>query len=166
MRKHSISKRAVIEHEQSSGDIFADVGLSEEYKAKAELASKIDDIIAERQITQQEAARILGIDQPRVSALLRGKLDLFSFGKMIDFVKRLGNTVEITVRRSEHPHISVRAEGASAEGLDAAEKVIIQMSPEHASMLHRVLGQQLLVYRERLGERTPKPGKREDDRAR
>ena len=59
---------------KSSGNIFADLGLAnpEELIIKAELARQIAKIIAEQKITQTEAARILGIDQPKVSALIKG----------------------------------------------------------------------------------------------
>jgi predicted XRE-type DNA-binding protein len=60
-----------IEYEDSSGNVFADLGLPnpEERLAKSRLASMIYDIIEERELTQVEAAKILGISQPKVSAL-------------------------------------------------------------------------------------------------
>jgi predicted XRE-type DNA-binding protein len=81
-RKKKESARVSIE--ESSGNVFADLGLENpgELLAKAELVQRIADIIAERKLTQVRAAKLLGIDQPKVSALLRGKLDGFSTDRL------------------------------------------------------------------------------------
>lgn len=62
-----------------SGNVFADLGVRnpEEALAKAELANKISVLIRERGLTQAKAAKLLGIDQPKVSMLLRGRLTGF-----------------------------------------------------------------------------------------
>jgi predicted XRE-type DNA-binding protein len=80
--------------------VFADLGLEnpEELLAKAELVQRISDIIAERKLTQVRAAELLGIDQPKVSALLRGKLDGFSTDRLFRFLNALGNDIEIVIR--------------------------------------------------------------------
>jgi len=64
-------------HTVSSGNIFADMGLpnAEELLAKADLAIQISRIIEERELTQAEAAELLAIDQPKVSALVRGRME-------------------------------------------------------------------------------------------
>ncbi len=92
--------------EQSSGNVFADLGLKnpEELMAKAELVQRIADIIAERKLTQARAAKLLGIDQPKVSALLRGKLDGFSTDRLFRFLNALGRDVEIVIRPAKHSH--------------------------------------------------------------
>ena len=61
---------------ESSGNVFADLGLAdpEEALAKAELARQIGALLAERGLTQAQAAALLGVDQPKVSALVRGRL--------------------------------------------------------------------------------------------
>jgi predicted XRE-type DNA-binding protein len=84
----------------SSGNVFADLGLANsEYRLiKAELARKISEIIANRQLTQVQAAEILGIDQPKISSLTRGKLKDFSIERLIKFLNILGSDVEITVK--------------------------------------------------------------------
>lgn len=84
----------------SSGNVFADLSLKnpEELLAKAELVQRIADVIAERKLTQARAAKVLGVDQPKVSALLRGKLDGFSIDRLFRFLNALGRDVEITVR--------------------------------------------------------------------
>jgi predicted XRE-type DNA-binding protein len=91
------TERCVVE---SNGNVFADLGLKnpEELLAKAELVQRISDVIAERKLTQASAAKVLGIDQPKVSALLRGRLDGFSIERLFRFLNALGKDVEITVR--------------------------------------------------------------------
>ena len=93
-------------------NVFAEVGLPAEYLAKAEILVGIDDAIKRKEMTQAAAAAVLGIDQPRVSALLRGRLDLFSLERLLSFVQKLGNSVEISIRPSETPTISVRRQTA------------------------------------------------------
>jgi predicted XRE-type DNA-binding protein len=87
-------------HKVSGGNVFADLGVDapEEALAKAELTAKISEIIASRGLTQQAAAKLLGIDQPKVSALLRGRLTGFSTERLIRFLNALGRDVEIVVR--------------------------------------------------------------------
>ncbi len=87
-------------HKAGSGNVFADLDVDapEEALAKAELAAKISEIITARGLTQLAAARILGIDQPKVSALLRGRLTGFSTERLIRFLNALGRDVEIVVK--------------------------------------------------------------------
>ncbi|MBD1804635.1 XRE family transcriptional regulator [Microcoleus sp. FACHB-SPT15] len=84
----------------SSGNVFADLGLenSDELLVKAELARKINSIITKQQMTQAEAAELLGIDQPKVSALINGKLSGFSTVRLFRFLNALGRDVEIVVK--------------------------------------------------------------------
>ncbi len=91
---------ALVSIEESSGNVFADLGLKnpEELLAKAQLVQRIADIIAERKLTQARAAKLLGIDQPKVSALLRGKLEGFSTDRLFRFLNALGRDVEIVIR--------------------------------------------------------------------
>ena len=84
----------------SSGNVFADLGLPnpEERLVKAELASKISSLIDQKQLTQMNAAELLGIDQPKVSALVRGRLSGFSTERLLRFLLALGNDVDIVVK--------------------------------------------------------------------
>ena len=84
----------------SSGNVFADLGLenSDELLIKAELARKISSIITKQHITQAEAAELLGIDQPKISALINGKLSGFSTVRLFRFLNALGRDVEIVVK--------------------------------------------------------------------
>jgi predicted XRE-type DNA-binding protein len=86
--------------EMGSGNVFADLGLPnpEDRLAKAELARRISLIIAERRLTQVEAALLLGIDQPKISALVRGRLGGFSLERLMRFLNILGRDVEIVVK--------------------------------------------------------------------
>src|SRR6185369_7816878 len=95
--------------ESSCGNVFADIGMPnpEEALAKAELARQINLILEARGITQMEAGRVLGIPQPRVSDLARGRLMKFSLEKLIDFAKRLGNDIEIRIVPSRSPTLRV-----------------------------------------------------------
>ena len=108
MKREERKKRddARVSIEGSSGNVFADLGLNnpEELLAKAELVQRIADIIAERKLTQVRAAKLLGIDQPKVSALLRGKLDGFSTDRLFRFLNALGRDVEIVIRPAKHSH--------------------------------------------------------------
>ncbi|MEC4589413.1 helix-turn-helix transcriptional regulator [Nitrospirillum amazonense] len=81
----------------SSGNVFADLGLPdpEIRQVKAEIASRISDVIEERKLTQVQAAQILGIDQPKVSALVRGKLSGFTLDRLLRFLNDLDVDVEI-----------------------------------------------------------------------
>jgi predicted XRE-type DNA-binding protein len=87
-------------HKVSSGNVFADLGVGnpEEAQAKAELASKIADILEERKLTQAKAASLLDIDQPKVSALVNGHLTAFSTERLIRFLTLLGRDVEIVIK--------------------------------------------------------------------
>jgi len=83
----------------SSGNVFADMGLANpnELLVKAELVRQISNLIDAKSLTQTEAANILGIDQPKVSALLNGKLSGFSTDRLFKFLNALGSDVEIRV---------------------------------------------------------------------
>lgn len=85
---------------RGSGNVFADIGLPhpEEHLAKAQLVSMIDDVIRDRGLTQHDAAKLMGIDQPKVSHLLRGRFGGFSTQRLIEFLNALGRDVEIVVR--------------------------------------------------------------------
>jgi predicted XRE-type DNA-binding protein len=87
----------------SSGNVFADLALPQprELLARAELVQRIRDIISERKLTQVKAAAVLGVDQPKISALMRGKLDGFSIDRLLRFLNALGRDVEIVIRPAQ-----------------------------------------------------------------
>ena len=78
---------------QSGTNLFADLELpdAEELNAKAQIAYRICGILEERKLTQQEAADLLGTDQPKVSALLRGRLEGFSADQLFRILKALSS---------------------------------------------------------------------------
>jgi predicted XRE-type DNA-binding protein len=86
--------------ESGLGNVFADLGLPnpEEALAKAGLAQAIAETIDRQGLTQDEAARIMGLDQPKVSAIVRGRLSGFTQDRLTRCVLALGNDVEITIR--------------------------------------------------------------------
>lgn len=90
------------DYEVSGGNVFADLGLpnSEEALAKAELAQKITLLMQAKRLTQVELAKKLGVDQPKVSALVRGQLSGFSLERLMRFLLLLGQDIKITVEAS------------------------------------------------------------------
>jgi predicted XRE-type DNA-binding protein len=84
----------------SSGNVFDDMGLPEpeEQLTKAQLASHIRLVIKRQRLTQVGAAALMGIDQPKVSALLNGRLANFSTDRLMRLLTALGQDVDITVR--------------------------------------------------------------------
>jgi predicted XRE-type DNA-binding protein len=82
-----------------SGNVFADLGLPDapDRLARAELARKIATIIRDRSLTQAAAAAILDVDQPKVSAIVSGRLTGFSIERLMHFLTLLGQDVEIVV---------------------------------------------------------------------
>jgi predicted XRE-type DNA-binding protein len=85
---------------RSSGNVFEDLRVAEpgEALAKSELAALIARALRARRLTQSAAAKVLGIDQPKVSELMRGRLTRFSTERLMTFLTRLGRDVEIVVR--------------------------------------------------------------------
>jgi predicted XRE-type DNA-binding protein len=99
----------------SSGNVFEDLGLpdADERLAKADLAHQITLLIKAAGLSQTAAAKRLGIDQPKVSALLRGKLKDFSTERLIRFITALHHDVIITIREAQdedHPSVRVLVE--------------------------------------------------------
>ncbi|MBW4490011.1 MAG: helix-turn-helix domain-containing protein [Trichocoleus desertorum ATA4-8-CV12] len=99
-----------IKVQASSGNVFADLGLenSDELLVKAELARKISSIITKQEMTQAEAAELLKIDQPKVSALMNGKLSGFSTVRLFRFLNALGQDVEVVVKTKPKSHLQAR----------------------------------------------------------
>jgi predicted XRE-type DNA-binding protein len=85
---------------ESSGNVFADMGLpeAEGELTKAQLASHIRQVIKRQRLTQVAAAAVMGIDQPKVSALLNGRLADFSSERLMRLLTALGQDVDVTVR--------------------------------------------------------------------
>ena len=108
-----MAKKPRISVTASSGNVFADIGVPEpeEELAKAQLASRIRGIVRRRHLTQVAAAVVMGIDQPKVSAVLSGRLTNFSSERLMRLLTRLGQDVAIVVtskpRRRQRGRIRV-----------------------------------------------------------
>lgn len=89
-----------IDHEISSGNVFADLGLpdSEQELVKAKLTVQIYRLLKDRNMTQVQAAGLLGTSQAQVSALMRCRPVSVSVGKLMEFLTILGQDVEVRVR--------------------------------------------------------------------
>ncbi len=87
-----MSGRRVIDYEIGSGNVFRDLGLAnaEELGTKARLAIELSRMISKRDLTQMQAAKVLGVDQPKVSAIVRGRLQKFSVERLCELLTRLG----------------------------------------------------------------------------
>lgn len=97
-----MKKRIVegIEVEVSSGNVFADLGLpdADKLKVKSGLVIEITKAICNLGLTQEAAAKRMGLTQPKVSALLHGEFSNFSERKLMDCLNRLGYDIEIRVK--------------------------------------------------------------------
>ena len=88
----------------STGNVFRDLGFrreeAEHLLVRADLMIQVQRFIASRRLKQKEAAKVLRVSQPRVSALLMGRIDLFSTDALIDMLARLGARVRLSVKPS------------------------------------------------------------------
>lgn len=86
----------------STGNVFRDLGFrreeAEHLLIRADLMIQVQKLIASRRLKQREAAKILRVSQPRVSDLLRGRIDLFSTDALIGMLARLGARVRLSVK--------------------------------------------------------------------
>lgn len=84
----------------SSGNVFLDLGFGEEEAAHLELRSSlmftIRKLMQDRNLTQTKAAQLFGVTQPRISDLVRGRVDLFSSDSLVDMLARAGIRVDVT----------------------------------------------------------------------
>lgn len=111
-----MNKKPNIKIEESSGNVFADLELpnAEECLAKAEIAVQINKLLKKKNLTQKKAAKLLGLDQPKISALNRGRLSGFSVERLFRLLSLLNQDIEIIIRphrgQQNHsiPHIHVR----------------------------------------------------------
>ena len=98
---------------EGTGNVFADLGLADaaDRQTKTRLAMAVNAIVKERRLKQTDTAAILGIPQPKVSALVNYRLDHFSVEKLISFLNALDQDVEIVIRprREAVGHTSVFA---------------------------------------------------------
>jgi predicted XRE-type DNA-binding protein len=89
---------------RSSGNVFRDVGFTPDEAAhlliRSDLMIQLERTIREQKLTQVKAAKLLGVTQPRISDLLRGRIQVFSIDSLVDMLAKLGVSVKVTTRRS------------------------------------------------------------------
>lgn len=89
---------------RSSGNVFKDVGFPNREAAhllvRSDLMIALARILKERKLTQVRAARVLGVSQPRISDLVRGRIDLFSIDSLVEMLAKLGVSVSLKTRSS------------------------------------------------------------------
>ena len=86
----------------STGNVFRDLGFkreeAEHLLVRADLLIAVQKLIKSRKLKQKDAAKLLRVSQPRVSDLMRGRIDLFSTDTLIDMLARLGSRVRLSVK--------------------------------------------------------------------
>ena len=99
-----MARRNAVKVTRSSGNVFRDVGFpreqAEHLLVRSDLLIQLQKAIASRGMTQSETAKILRVTQPRISDLLRGRIDLFSTDTLIDLLARLGVRVRVVLKAS------------------------------------------------------------------
>ena len=107
----TIKKKNANRVEACGGNVFADLGFAnpEQELLRGRLTLQVYRALKQRGLTQARAGEILGINQPHVSNLMRGRSGSFSVGRLMEFLTALGQDVEITVRptRKQHGEMSV-----------------------------------------------------------
>jgi predicted XRE-type DNA-binding protein len=97
-----MAKKSTVRVTPSTGNVFRDLGFSKEESehllVRADLLIEVQKAIMSRRLKQAEAAKMLRVTQPRVSDLLRGRIDLFSTDALIDMLASLGVGVRLVVR--------------------------------------------------------------------
>src|SRR3989475_906602 len=92
---------------RSTGNVFRDLGFSKDdshhLRVRSELLAKLQTVIAARGLKQAEAAELLGVTQPRVSDLMRGRIDLFNAETLIDMLAKLGVRTRLVLQFSRRP---------------------------------------------------------------
>ncbi len=93
--------------QRSTGNVFRDLGFStkrsESLRLRAALMVQIKRFMQARRLTQTAAAEMFGVTQPRMSDLVRGKIDLFSLDTLVDMLGGAGMRVQIRVDRRRRP---------------------------------------------------------------
>jgi predicted XRE-type DNA-binding protein len=107
MNKNKVENKS-LEIEESSGNVFKDLEIhnAQEYLAKAELARQINKIIKNLSLTQKEAAKLLNIDQPKISYLNKGLLTTFSIERLLKFLALLNQDIEIVITPHKNEHFN------------------------------------------------------------
>lgn len=126
----------------SSGNVYEDLRVPEAatMMAKAEIAAKICNVIKKRGLTQTQAAKTLKVDQPKVSALMAGKLSGFSTERLFRFLTILGLDVEILVRKHSRRNLVgniIVREGGSRRMVKDSRKATFESRPRSRKVASR-----------------------------
>jgi predicted XRE-type DNA-binding protein len=99
-----LKRGARIDCQRGSGNVFLDVGFPPEeaqnLQLRSELMTRVERFVKRSGVTQTEAARALGITQPRLNDLLPGKIDKFSLDALVNMLGRAGMRVELRVKKA------------------------------------------------------------------
>ena len=105
-----MAKKSAVRVTASTGNVFRDLGFSKEESehllVRADLLIQVQKVIAARGLKQAEAAKLIQVTQPRVSDLLRGRIDLFSTDSLIDLLARLGVGVKLVVKAGKSKKVA------------------------------------------------------------
>jgi predicted XRE-type DNA-binding protein len=116
----------------TTGPVFHALDLpdADDLIVKADLIARIEDIIRDRGLTQVRAAALLGMDQPKVSALLRGRLDRFSIGRLIRALRDLGQDIQVTAistaREDARGRLTFRSEPRASRSAAASRVTAVR----------------------------------------
>lgn len=118
----SKKKQPGVELEESSGNVFADLGLddADELYTRSRLGFHVHQVLADQKLKQREIASLLGIKQPEVSHLMNGHFSRFTTDQLLDFLKRLELKVSI--------HISPRQPGEPYQEISALRRAFPRRS--------------------------------------
>jgi len=143
------TKRRIV---RSSGNVFEDLGFgpdaAEHLRIRSALMATLRQVIQDRGLTQAKAAALLGVTQPRISDLVRGKIDLFSIDTLVDMLARAGFQVKLRVAHS--PSESLHADRF------ASASAFRKVGGDRNSKSHRGGSSRTRRRRYRLSER-PRP---------
>jgi len=99
-----MSEKLKLKSTRGSGNVFRDIGFdreeAENLKLRSELMMRVEEFYERSGMTQTEAAKALGLTQPRFNALLKGKIDLFSLDALVNIATRAGLIVRLLVRKA------------------------------------------------------------------
>lgn len=105
-----MTKKNAVRITPSKGNVFRDLGYSKEESehllVRADLLIQLQKAITSRRLKQADAAKVLRVTQPRVSDLLRGRIDLFSTDSLIDMLARLGVGVRLVVKTARATQVN------------------------------------------------------------
>lgn len=90
--------------ERGSGNIFLDIGFNkveaENLKLRSALMMRIEDWVTASGLTQAAAAKVLGLTQPRLNAMLKGRIELFSLDALVNVASKAGLSVRLVVKKA------------------------------------------------------------------